>query len=169
LLTDSVVVRRGVLYGRYDLIPYRKFSESFKIRCEITAPKAPKAPKVGPAERAKSESLGALDGLGGAKYQIEDLNAEPHSAEVLAPSSWFARFAQPTEDEPNFDVPCSARRGRIEERDGLFLHFCFDCGAWGAYGYGINLRSGRLGRWYCAVHRPWAGVGSTTDATGTDL
>jgi hypothetical protein len=24
----------------------------------------------------------------------------------------------------------------------------------GAYGYGVNLRAGRLGHWYCAAHRP---------------
>ena len=29
------------------------------------------------------------------------------------------------------------RRGRVERREGLFLHFCIDCGAWGAYGYGV--------------------------------
>jgi hypothetical protein len=61
------------------------------------------------------------------------------------------------EGKPNFDAPCGARRRRIEKREGLFLHFCIDCGAWGAYGHGVNLRAGRLGHWYCAVHRPRAG------------
>jgi hypothetical protein len=56
--------------------------------------------------------------------------------------------------EPNFDEPCAERRGRVEERDGLFLHFCCECGAWGAFGYDVSIRAGRLGRWYCAAHRP---------------
>jgi len=29
-------------------------------------------------------------------------------------------------------------------------------GAFGAFGYGVSLRAGRLGRWYCAEHRPGA-------------
>src|SRR6516165_10428715 len=54
-----------------------------------------------------------------------------------------------------FEQPCLTRRGRIEERpDGVFLHFCVECGRWGAFGYGASVREGRLGRWYCAEHRP---------------
>lgn len=147
------------------MIPYRKFSETFDIgKCTITPSKVPNAPKVGPTESAKIETLGglgALGALGASNHGIESLAAEPQSAELLAPSAWFARVASPAEGEPNFDAPCGARRGRVEKREGLFLHFCIHCGAWGAYGYGVNLRAGRLGRWYCAVHRPRAGVGSS--------
>jgi hypothetical protein len=61
-----------------------------------------------------------------------------------------------------FDSRGGARRGQVDERpDGLFLHFCEECGAWGAFGYGVSLRTGKLGRWYCAAHRPRAGVGSS--------
>ena len=28
------------------------------------------------------------------------------------------------------------------------------CGAWGAFGYCVNLRADQLGRWYCGAHRP---------------
>jgi hypothetical protein len=43
----------------------------------------------------------------------------------------------------------------VEERpDRTFLHFCHECGRWGSYGYGVVLRTGKLGRWYCAAHRP---------------
>jgi hypothetical protein len=35
-----------------------------------------------------------------------------------------------------------------------FLHYCEVCGAWGAFGYGVKLRVGRLGRWFCFQHRP---------------
>jgi hypothetical protein len=60
-----------------------------------------------------------------------------------------------TAPEPSFEHPCAARRGRIVEgADQLFLHFCCECGAWAPFGYGVSLREGRLGRWYCAAHRP---------------
>jgi hypothetical protein len=57
--------------------------------------------------------------------------------------------------EPPFEEPCLTRRGRVERRpDGIFLHFCVECGRWGAFGFGVNLLEGQLGRWYCAAHRP---------------
>jgi hypothetical protein len=34
---------------------------------------------------------------------------------------------------------------------GHFRHYC-SCGAWGAYGY--EAVGGKLGRWFCAEHRP---------------
>jgi putative DNA primase/helicase len=61
-------------------------------------------------------------------------------------------------DEPDFSEPYPAHRGRVEEHDGVFLHFCAECGAWGAFGYGVSLRTGKLGRWYCAAHRPRGAV-----------
>ena len=73
------------------------------------------------------------------------------STELLAPLFNPAPLA---ESEPGFCEPCVARRGRVEVRDGLFLHFCAECGAWGAFGYGVNLRADQLGRWYCGAHRP---------------
>ena len=56
--------------------------------------------------------------------------------------------------EPGLQQPCPARRGRIQELDGVFLHYCCQCGRFGAFGYGVHLRTGRLGRWYCGEHRP---------------
>lgn len=61
-----------------------------------------------------------------------------------------------TDGEPGLEQPCAARRGRIQELDGAFLHFCVECGRFGAFGYGVQLRKGRLGRWYCGEHRPEA-------------
>jgi hypothetical protein len=40
----------------------------------------------------------------------------------------------------------------VERRGGAFLHFCFECGRWGAYGYGCT--GDNSGRWYCREHRP---------------
>jgi hypothetical protein len=66
----------------------------------------------------------------------------------------ISRLVRHTDGEPSLEQPCAARRGRVEERERVLLHFCAECGAWGAFGYGVNLRCGRLGRWYCAAHRP---------------
>jgi hypothetical protein len=63
---------------------------------------------------------------------------------------WWA--AKQTLDEPPFDLPCCERRGRIERRGSLFLHFCVRCGAWGAYGHGVTATA--AGQWYCRQHRP---------------
>jgi hypothetical protein len=78
--------------------------------------------------------------------------------ELLAP---LFRPVSPPDDEPAYSEPCIARRGRIGSRGGLFLHFCVECGAWGAFGYGVNLRADQLGRWYCAAHRPRSPVENT--------
>ncbi len=78
-----------------------------------------------------------------------------HDAELLSPSPWFKRIIPPAEGEPSLEMPCASRRGRVQELEGaMVLHFCAECGAWGAFGYAVNLRAGRPGRWYCAEHRP---------------
>jgi hypothetical protein len=33
-----------------------------------------------------------------------------------------------------------------------FMHYCH-CGRWGAFGYGVDLLKGEVGRWYCTEHR----------------
>src|SRR5277367_5803109 len=66
-------------------------------------------------------------------------------AKLLAP---LFKPLSPADGEPGLSEPCAARVGRVEDRpDGPFLHFCGECGAWGAYGYGVNLGVGQQGRW----------------------
>jgi hypothetical protein len=93
-----------------------------------------------------------------AQHKAEVLAAlgnTPHDAELLTPSPWFKRVIPPVKGEPGLETPCASRRGRVQELEGgVVLHFCAECGAWGAFGYSVNLRAGRLGRWYCAAHRP---------------
>jgi hypothetical protein len=36
---------------------------------------------------------------------------------------------------------------------GRFIHHC-QCGAEAGFGYGVDLRHGKLGTWFCAEHRP---------------
>jgi hypothetical protein len=57
-------------------------------------------------------------------------------------------------NEPSVEEPCATRRGRVEEHGDVLLHFCVECGRFGPYGYGVRLRAGQLGRWYCREHRP---------------
>ena len=82
------------------------------------------------------------------------LAATAQENNLLAPTPLFERVAQPAEGEPGLEQPCIARRGRVQQLDGVFLHFCVKCGRFGAYGCGVRLRAGQLGRWYCAAHRP---------------
>jgi hypothetical protein len=78
-----------------------------------------------------------------------------HKAMVLAALAMPGAVALPYEDEPGSEHPCVTRRGKVEARaNGMFLHYCVVCGRWGGFGCGVNLRGGRLGRWYCAAHRP---------------
>lgn len=81
-----------------------------------------------------------------------------HDAELWSPTPWFKRVIPLAEGEPSLEMPCASRRGRVQDLEGaIVLHFCAECGAWGAFGYGVNLSAGRPGRWYCAEHRPqWA-------------
>ena len=62
-------------------------------------------------------------------------------------------IALPASSEPGFSEPWPPRRGRIESEGNMLLHFCSVCGAWGSYGFGVDLREGRMGRWFCAAHR----------------
>ena len=95
---------------------------------------------------AKAEVLATLATSPTERLPADERGAAPN-AEVVAPPAWFQRVAAPATGEPGFDEPCAERRGRVEERDGQFLHFCDACGAWGAYGYGVRVRAGRQGRW----------------------
>jgi len=72
------------------------------------------------------------------------------SAAVIAPRRWVEVVAGA--NKPSFEQPCPERRGLVERRGHLFLHFCTECGRWGAYGYGCT--GDNPGRWYCWLHRP---------------
>jgi hypothetical protein len=72
---------------------------------------------------------------------------------IIAPGKWVERIALPASSEPGFSEPWPPRRGRIESQGNTLLHFCSVCGAWGSYGFGVNLRGGKMGRWFCAAHR----------------
>jgi hypothetical protein len=95
-----------------------------------------------------------------AEHKAEVLEALAANAVLLdrsnavPPSPWYERAILAAEGEPGLEQPCASRQGRTQELDHAVLHFCIECGAYGAFGYGVNLRAGRPGRWYCAAHRP---------------
>jgi len=39
------------------------------------------------------------------------------------------------------------------DRNGMFIHYCH-CGKDAGHGYGVSLRKGQLGTWYCNDHKP---------------
>jgi hypothetical protein len=78
----------------------------------------------------------------------------PSATAVVAPCAWFERDVWKHATEPSYAEPCLERRGRIEQQGQVRLHFCIECGAWGAFGYDVDLCAGRPGRWYCRDHRP---------------
>jgi hypothetical protein len=92
-------------------------------------------------------ALGALN-----PEQAPDANPECALAEgqVISPARWAERDM--ASDEPSFEEPCLERRGLAERRGAVFLHFCVECGRWGAYGYGATRN--HPGRWYRRLHRP---------------
>ena len=85
----------------------------------------------------------------------EHSGQDRQQATVMAEATAVACVAQRAAGEPDVEQPCAARRGRVVPLDnGAFLHFCCECGRFGAFGYRVRLREGRLGRWYCGEHRP---------------
>ena len=155
---------------------YRKFVDILQSEPRIpTPPKPPKAPKANPSEPVGLPVLGGLGTLGAPpiKNEISLHAATPlpvscseaagdgeHGSDmplagtaIIAPGKWVERIALPASSEPGFSEPWPPRRGRIESQGNTLLHFCCVCGAWGSYGFGVNLRGGRMGRWFCAAHR----------------
>jgi hypothetical protein len=160
---------------------YRKFIDTLQSEPRTPAPpKPPKAPKANPSEPVSLPVLGGLGALAAAPLKIEkavhttpfsaraiadDFKCEgaargelsrdkpPAGTAIIAPGKWVERMALPASSEPGFSEPWPPRRGRIEWQGSTLLHFCSVCGAWGSYGFGVNLRGGRMGRWFCAAHR----------------
>jgi hypothetical protein len=126
---------------------YSKFSDGLRNgNRNLSTPNLPKVPKAG-GRVTNGRTLGSLAILGGSDVKLAGASVAPESEIVSVQSAPFARC-------PGYRLPSSVRRGRVEQIGGAFLHFCAECGAWGAYGYGVNLRAGHLGRWFCAEHRP---------------
>lgn len=162
---------------------YRKFVDSLESESwTSTPPKPSKPPKTDPSEPVSLPVLGGLDALAAVPLKIEntvhttthpqmpfsagatwgDVKGEPAvdaeygsaGTAIVAPGKWVERIALPRSNEPAFSEPWPPRRGWIEWHGKILLHFCSVCGAWGSYGFGVNLRGGRMGRWFCAAHRP---------------
>jgi len=59
--------------------------------------------------------------------------------------------------EPHFDA------------DDNFIHRCRECGEEALFGFGVSLRRGRVGTWYCAKHKPQQQTTSTTNGANSPL
>jgi hypothetical protein len=90
--------------------------------------------------------------LNAAEPARQSVSARIAPADPALPRS--VRIVPLVDGEPGLEQPWSARRDGVRELDGVFLHFCCRCGRFAAFGYGVHLRAGRLGRWYCGQHRP---------------
>jgi hypothetical protein len=94
-----------------------------------------------------------LDSLSRNKAEVLSLlRATAGLNKPLTPTPSSLTSAPPA--EPGLEEPCAARRGRVQEINGVLLHFCVECGRFGSLGCGVELRAGRLGRWYCRAHWP---------------
>jgi hypothetical protein len=138
---------------------FTKFDPRAFLASEAPSPSPAKAAKLAKVFEEPDQSLATFATLAGHRAGSQNpagLAGEGASAELLAP---LFKPMSAADGEPSLSEPCAARVGRVEDRlDGRFLHFCTECGAWGSFGYGVSLRAGQLGRWYCAAHRPQEGV-----------
>ena len=131
---------------------YTKFSDRFR-KIELSKLLAAKYTLISCGDAQKPDNtLAASAALAGVPGRV-GVFPEPS---VIAPAefSGAAELPQP-QDEPPYDQPCPTRRGLIERRGGVFLHFCAVCGRWGAFGYGPpSLPVKPAEKWYCGEHRP---------------
>lgn len=131
---------------------FTKFDPRAFLRSEEPTPIPAKPAKAFHGPDPTLATLATLAAPGAGSQNPAAPAGERAPAGLLAP---LFKPTLPAEGEPGFEHPCVTRRGRVEKRPaGLFLHFCAECGAWGTYGYGVNLRAGQLERCYCAAHRP---------------
>jgi hypothetical protein len=134
---------------------YDKFSDRFRENqnCGSGAAKAAKVAKVSLDKETISSPEQPIGKTLATLATLAEVEGQTRNLQVIAPTPWFRNAMGPhrTQDPP-YDQPSPYRRGHIERRGALFLHFCIVCGAWGAFGYGIT--EDQPGRWYCSEHRP---------------
>jgi hypothetical protein len=149
----------GLEYGYDPLLPYGVEATGhawLHLRCweawytarKSEAVAALKAMSIGyritEAKRDERFERSALSGAEGANA-LSMQNSGASSFECSDSSS---------ETEPSLEQPCVSRCGRVQQVGGIFLHFCAHCGSFAPFGFGVSLRTGDVGRWYCTRHRP---------------
>jgi hypothetical protein len=138
---DQRVYDRNDQRGLRSYMSFLSYSDTCSFDGQLDVPAGPKSD--GTTKTTETTEVTAV-----AATHSTTSNYAPAEGQVISPARW----AGITADELPFDEPCPERRGLIERRGALFLHFCVECGRWGAYGYG-HARD-RPGRWYCRQHRP---------------
>jgi hypothetical protein len=91
------------------------------------------------------------DALAAVSVELKEIRSTPPAEEEIQAAPLVSETTSPA---ASLDEPNAARRGQVNEIDGRFEHFCMECGRCAPFGYGVRLRMGQLGRWYCALHRP---------------
>jgi hypothetical protein len=104
-------------------------------------------------QRRREEAVLALTGMG--------ITMGTNPAKQLPSDEPPAKPVEPPAEAPQPQMETRASNGIPEDRrgfvgyvDGRFVHYCPECGEWGAHGIGVFLRRGQLGVWYCAEHKP---------------
>ena len=100
-----------------------------------------------PSERTTCPQCG-LDGVFGYRNKDGDLiwNCADHRL------GRFWADARRDVVEPTFPASGQPDQQHPPPRE-RFEHHCW-CGNWGSFGYGVNLRNGGEGSWFCRMHRP---------------
>jgi hypothetical protein len=98
--------------------------------------------KIGLPREPSKPSKGAFEGFEGAPGTRISKKSEPQDPDKTDSDT----------SGPDLENTTLKR----ESPSTRFLHPCQVCGEWGSFGYGVSLRAGRLGQWYCFAHRPAA-------------
>jgi hypothetical protein len=113
----------------------------------------PPADLIEQIRRHKPEVIAALSGVSAAGSESRLAPPSLPVESEVAPER--AAAVGLSEHTHSHDQPCASRRGLVERRDDLFLHFCAVCGRWGAFGYGPpGFPVQTAEQWYCGEHRP---------------
>ena len=141
-----------VAFGEADLVRLRECGIAGRLvtRWQKIEASAPKSAELTASRLEPRMSMASPKPTSQLSLAFEDeLAAAPASA-VPQP--------QPEPEQGSLDVSgmtAEQRRGRVGyDKERRFLHYCVVCGEWGAFGYGVFLRRGQPGKWFCGNHKP---------------
>jgi hypothetical protein len=86
-----------------------------------------------------------------ARHWLKVRKEREKPASPRKPKDWVTHGYTDPDFAPDFDIPIPATPPPPSPHTP-FVHYCH-CGCWGAFGYGVDLRNGKEGIWYCAKHR----------------
>jgi hypothetical protein len=105
-------------------------------------------------QRRREEAAQALKEMGISVLAIAKQVGLPSREPMAKPIEPPAKTPQPRAQPSASNGIPEDRRGFVGYVDGRFVHYCPECGEWGAHGIGVFLRRGQVGVWYCTEHKP---------------